>query len=1798
MSFEINYEEDLISRIRDLIDGYSKDSILKEYLQNADDSEATELFVTFDKRIHTSLINTKFEAAKGTSLLLYNNADFKNEDFDAIFKISSQEKTKDANATGRFGQGFSSSFSISDHPSFISSGRAHWFDVLGNAVAKGKNKSIQGWNLEDDKKEISQWLNAFYINNNQSGTTFRLPLRNENTASQSKISHEIFKYEDFLNWCNEWKDNTSGLLFLRHIQKLVLQEINEDNEKIIHVEISTKNSKEIHEYNNKIQDEFSSSLLNICKDWKNKFKTLPLFTYKHHFLIKYFDRDKTTYHDFKESWAVVNGLFRGDDDNLIDQAIKVLSISPNLRKVLPWAGVAISLDEKGNVQKHNKSNYHTFLPLPIKSKHPVHIHGWFDLNPKRTEITYDGSGDDKIILIEWNRLLFKEGVGIAWAYLIDFIKKSCDSQRYYSLWPKNHDDEFDKYLLEGFYKKITEQECFKTKYKKEETRWNTPKDNIYFFQNNSDKRIFEAFKEHFSIISPKPTKNIIDGLGDVGTDLEEITPELIRDYLDTESEGVIFPIALENIPITMLSKKEWLLSILIFCAEADDDDDYSYLAGLPLELILDNKVNRLVENKLVDINPKLSIFKKNESLFLHPEIIDIVKEAKVLPSSWLRPNLKNYLTILNEYINNYDRKNKNWLRSLVSMIVKVDESEISEAINELHELEVVYQHDGTFAQLKSDTDSPILITKEEIPNIDYLAQTGMQLVHPEYVDIYRPLLKWDKYELITDLNSQSLIKHLVHIPEDEYEFFKDKDTREYLIDLFAQDTKWMEELNDQEAVWLNNMPFIATESDNIYSKSEGKKLYLPAGFQPIKHIHNLKGEYEIISVVDDKQHTMYSKMGFDEQNPINYLKQIIIPFIGSSPSVDDIRNISEWLANNWEELTKNIDEDKEEELLSTLSVSQIVLDTDHHLKTAKNYYHPDFFSDLPIFLQDIKYSPLKFEDNATQKNWSNFLSKLGASTEIIPEHIFTTIQSIIEDESDQKAIELLNYISNHFEWFEEMKYDDENIFQYLSDLAWIPVEKPKNGFLVPEDEYKKLRKPSELILKNDYMIAGGTHYRLSIKVKLGKKDIDSEFTEKDIAKKIGLLVKLPNDSVFDSFRRLRSINCQQFVEKKILDYSKAFYKYLGRSRISGEGIPKDIKEKSVFIEGHWLPSSKVFQTAISLTGIFSWDELIANDGKKSQLAEGLIKLGVLAQPDNEYLVSYLCELPHNQKLDKQQLKDAKAILNHLHENLEELDIDDISLVSRSDQLITSDKLYLKDLPAYDNSDKRNDHLEFCQQQFERFAKHCGVSSLAGNITPELDIDNSKESKEENNCWNDYIRSDPFKSAVLRLIYHEGKISEDDIEKESLNEVLPSQVLLMASLVVSYSIDDTWIYDDLSTSTYQDTENSILYLLNQDDDEDMCESIAKFITDSSKLNRDSFSLIGRILRHKYELYEEIHNLLDKKNIKSLPVKIEIDEGVSLYGNNSVTEKSGEDFESSLNNNSENEQSSSHENPSLTEGGTQSNSNASSGKQKEVQSGSEIPPPIKPKNSNPSNIEGKSRSLGDSSNRASGTKSYGSNRNNLGSNVNSKMVSPNDRKPVYVGKEREVDTNKQREQKERDTEIGNRGEDYVLENSTKYLLSKSNKFEKAPTNNEGYDIQEIDSSGDIVRYIEVKTLTGRWGEGGVGVTAPQLKFAQVHDNWWLFVVENINTQNTTVHIFENPVQQANRFMFDHSWKQLTETTQKSPSAAPKEGDKYRLLDGGIYEVSSIETKGKLYKVRLKDAQTGDELTKKFDPSWEKC
>ncbi len=1766
MSFEVSYEEDLLPRIRDLIDGYSKDSILKEYLQNADDSEATELVVTFDRRAHQSLGKTIFSGAKNQALLLYNNSKFKEADFKAIVKISAQGKVADAHSTGRFGQGFSSSFSISDHPSFVSNGRAYWFDVLKKSVSKDKDRSIQGWK-ESDFGEIKQWLDTFIPNpadKDFNGTIFRLPLRTKNTAEDSEISHEIFSYNDFLKWCEEWKGNANNLLFLRHVHKLVLQEIDTSGNRIVHVEIKTKNSNEVEQASNKIQKELSGELLDICTRWKEDTRELPIFKYHHHFLVKFLENGKEKKKE--ESWAVVNGLFKGEGDSLLEQASKVLKISPNHRKVLPWAGVAIKLDNNKPLKLDNSKLY-TFLPLPIKSSYPVHIHGWFDLNPKRTEITHDGAGDDKDMLIKWNNLLFQEGVGVAWAYLIDFIKKDCRPQSYYPLWPKNNDDVFDDYLLQGFYNKITELDCLKTQYK-ENKKWSTPSELIYILESN--KNLFAAYQNHFPIITPKPPKYIVDGIKFADFDLGVITPEFIREYLEEQSEDIEFPVPLGGTPITMLSKKEWLLPIIEYCAEAQEDSDYACLADLPVQLDIDNNLHLVQENCLLDPEPKLNIFQDDVALFVDGEIVELLKGAENLPGSWHRPTLKNYLAILNEHIKGY-KFDKKRIKDVIVFISEANKDEVEEALGEIQQLQIVYQSNETYGYLEANEEAPFLVSKEEKGNIPLLEKAGIKLIHPDYIDMYSLLKNHEK--LIIKLSPESLITYLLSLSLGEYSFFVEKEIRGYLTDLLAQDISWFKKLSDEERGRLEKMPFIATENDNLYAISDDKKLFLPAGFTPPK-IKDLKGEYEIVHVIDDKQKALFKKLGIEEQTAPNYINEVIIPYIDKNgiDKSDNIKFILEWLANEWGNINKELGDEEKDELISKLSNSSIVLnESRNRLDRASNFYHPDFYKNLPKFLQSSDFKPVEFEDDSKQKQWFELLTILGASTIIIPEHIVSTVETYIVKNNHQNAIELVKYISDYFEQFEKTNYEGKGIFEYLSDKSWMPAEKPKNSFLLPQHEFEHLQKPSALALPNDFMIAGGAHFSLSTKVKLGKKDADGEYSEKKIAEALGIIVKLPDESIYTSFRRLIEINTNnEQIGNKVLQFVKKVYKYLGRSHIEAKDIPDDIKKKSIFIRGHWIDSNKVFQIPVNLTGIFSWDKLVSNEDE--HLKAGLTKLGVKESPDSDWLIHFLKQLPQYEKLENQHLNDAKGILKLLVSRMDELShTSDILVLTKENQLIPADKAFIDDLAAYKNATERNEKISLCQSQFDSIAKHYNAISIADNINPK--IDNSKSAYLDSDSvpyklrLDRYICQDSFKSAILRLAYHEGSITGDKIDQSLLDERLPSKIQFMERLSVRYDIDDTWIYTNNTATTHEDDET--LYLLLQDDTEDMCESITKYICGKSNLSTDSFASLNRVLRNQLSI-EDTQNLLDKKNIKELPKKIHIDNMDSIFGDDQEhTEPEDSDHEAQ---DEDLDYTSDTDEYDFTE-----------------HKGGEILPPTNPKTSSDKNGRNKSRK--DGGNKGSGSTTQYTSANGK------RAVSPNDRKPVYVGKEKEVDPNKQPEEKERAIEIGNRGEDYILEHAAKHILATSNKFEKAQTNNKGYDITEVDSNGKTVRYIEVKTLTGKWGEGGVGITESQLEFAQAHDNWWLFVVENIDTENTLIHVLRNPVLQANRFMFDHSWKQLAVSPQAVKNLNPQIGEKYRLPDG-ICEILSVKPMGKLFKVKLKYIQSNKIKNKKFDPSWEKC
>lgn len=82
--------------------------------------------------------------------------------------------------------------------------------------------------------------------------------------------------------------------------------------------------------------------------------------------------------------------------------------------------------------------------------------------------------------------------------------------------------------------------------------------------------------------------------------------------------------------------------------------------------------------------------------------------------------------------------------------------------------------------------------------------------------------------------------------------------------------------------------------------------------------------------------------------------------------------------------------------------------------------------------------------------------------------------------------------------------------------------------------------------------------------------------------------------------------------------------------------------------------------------------------------------------------------------------------------------------------------------------------------------------------------------------------------------------------------------------------------------------------------------------------------------------------------------------------------------------------------------------------------------------------------------------------------------------------------------------------------------------------GYDIRS--TNGDKERYIELKTISGPWGNRGVALSANQYGAARTYrEKYWLYVIENLDTE-PVLHEIQNPFERVTSYTFDGSWKDL--------------------------------------------------------------
>ena len=136
-------------------------------IQNGDDAGATEVKFLYDNRYYDtdSLPSPEFANFQGPALYCFNNATFKEEDWEGIQNIMRSNKKDNPLKVGRFGIGFNSVYHITGELTALKTAGEIGFGyeaiayLLGDRplCGAGSDKSLQNSQSRSHSQEISDW---------------------------------------------------------------------------------------------------------------------------------------------------------------------------------------------------------------------------------------------------------------------------------------------------------------------------------------------------------------------------------------------------------------------------------------------------------------------------------------------------------------------------------------------------------------------------------------------------------------------------------------------------------------------------------------------------------------------------------------------------------------------------------------------------------------------------------------------------------------------------------------------------------------------------------------------------------------------------------------------------------------------------------------------------------------------------------------------------------------------------------------------------------------------------------------------------------------------------------------------------------------------------------------------------------------------------------------------------------------------------------------------------------------------------------------------------------------------------------------------------------------------------------------------------------------------------------------------------------------------------------------------------------------------------------------------------------
>ena len=489
---EFGQEEKLTDRLKRLLEDYTDGfAVPKELVQNADDAGATEVRFLYDERTNedamTCLINEGMKECQGPALWVYNDAPFRDEDFENLTKLSGATKAQDTEKIGKFGLGFNAVYNLTDVPMLVSRNYFVVFDpntfYLGKAI---KNKNKPGIKIDTNKNVTrlrnfrSQFkpfngifgcdLHLDKEDNSFQGTLFRFPLRTKEQAIRSEIKQ--LPYD-----CKQVKELLE--LFIRGARSLLLFTQN-----VRRVSISHLSREPTEQLQPMLLFEVTKSLSQdgIMRELSVPVTLSPTaesLTSEDQFLLKQCNFLRASSEVAKRTWnpndagtALLSSALSLNISNTVTEegsrffgevhlpsgveawfvasslgSGQAMQFSEQDKSLLPSAGVAVQLmlnDAFLPVPVCGSSNtgiLFCYLPLPIRSGLPVHVNGAFAVASNRRNLKEKTEDDKSSLGVEWNNVLLKDSACSAYLDLLEDVKSAiqapCRIYHFHSLWPKS-----------------------------------------------------------------------------------------------------------------------------------------------------------------------------------------------------------------------------------------------------------------------------------------------------------------------------------------------------------------------------------------------------------------------------------------------------------------------------------------------------------------------------------------------------------------------------------------------------------------------------------------------------------------------------------------------------------------------------------------------------------------------------------------------------------------------------------------------------------------------------------------------------------------------------------------------------------------------------------------------------------------------------------------------------------------------------------------------------------------------------------------------------------------------------------------------------------------------------------------------------------------------------------------------------------------------------------------------------------------------------------------------------------------